>query len=291
MEIEWFDWISLMANIVTILGIGGFLTEYFSRRKNKIQVANQVTLYAIKNASLKLHIYSLEEQRIYRSQDLLEILIAKLRQWGEDVSFTADTEWKSDSEYIIPSNEHEQPDFAEDTEAHSTDFVFTDDEGLQCLHADEMANYLEKFKQKTVEEQEDILRIALDKELRTEYLDVIEADTRISDEVLDGFIDAILRSITADSITGNKYLDQYFNRLRKIQLEIEELLQYQKLYLETVLKIVEDLENPFLYFQELWHYNHVKISFSTEEYSQRRLSVIEKMLELFDEVQKSSNYD
>lgn len=35
MDLSFLDWISLIANIVTILGISGFLNDYLNKRKDE----------------------------------------------------------------------------------------------------------------------------------------------------------------------------------------------------------------------------------------------------------------
>ncbi|HEL1581868.1 TPA: hypothetical protein TXJ09_000859 [Streptococcus suis] len=64
MQLSFLDWISLLANIVTILGISGFLTDYLNKKhqkekeiQNEKQQAEVIFLQAIKDASMKLDIY------------------------------------------------------------------------------------------------------------------------------------------------------------------------------------------------------------------------------------------
>ena len=61
MKLSFLDWVSLIANIVTILGISGFLTSYINKKREEKKTSNEVLANAIKSASLNLNLYKLDE--------------------------------------------------------------------------------------------------------------------------------------------------------------------------------------------------------------------------------------
>ncbi|MDI6043824.1 hypothetical protein QLT07_04390 [Streptococcus equi subsp. zooepidemicus] len=57
MKLSFLDWVSLIANIVPILGISGFLTGYINKKREEKKTSNEVLANAIKSASLSLNLY------------------------------------------------------------------------------------------------------------------------------------------------------------------------------------------------------------------------------------------
>ena len=72
MKLSFLDWVSLIANIVTILGISGFLTSYINKKREEKKTSNEVLANAIKSASLNLNLYKLDDKKIYRVTDYIK---------------------------------------------------------------------------------------------------------------------------------------------------------------------------------------------------------------------------
>lgn len=95
-------------------------------------------------------------------------------------------------------------------------------------------------------------------------------------------------SITSEGLSYNSYLNKEFESLLEIQTELDELLKYQVLYVETIFHYIVKFDNPFVIFQEKWRSeNDLPIEFSTEEYSTRRIAIVDKILSLFENLEKS----
>lgn len=70
MPLSFIDWVSLIANIVTILGIGGFLLTYISNRRKDKKIANETLANAIKLASVRLNLYRVKSKKNLSSSRL-----------------------------------------------------------------------------------------------------------------------------------------------------------------------------------------------------------------------------
>ncbi|CYW70348.1 hypothetical protein [Streptococcus suis] len=292
MKLSFLDWVSLIANIVTILGISGFLTGYINKKREEKKTSNEVLANAIKSASLSLNLYQLDDKKIYRVTDYIRYLQDNLKKWKERITdFEIETDWQESEEYFLPSEEElfvDSSDFISDSDGYSTDYVFHDVEDQQWITEKQISEYLRHFKKFTENERENILRIAISRDILSQHLINIEGESRLSEEELSRFIDSILSSITSERLSYNSYLNKEFESLLEIQTEIDELLKYQELYVETIFQYIVKLDNPFVIFQEKWRSeNNLPIEFSTEEYSTRRIVIVDKILSLFKKLEKS----
>ena len=166
--------------------------------------------------------------------------------------------------------------------------MFHDLEDQQWLSENQMSEYLNHFKKFSENERENILRMAISRDILNQHLINIEGDSRLSEEELSKFIDSILVSITSEGLSYNSYLNKEFESLLEIQTELDELLKYQELYVETIFHYIVKFDNPFVIFQEKWRSeNDLPIEFSTEEYSTRRIAIVDKILSLFENLEKS----
>ncbi|HHT7794516.1 TPA: hypothetical protein ACT2H1_000030 [Streptococcus suis] len=293
MKLSFLDWVSLIANIVTILGISGFLTAYINRKREEKKTSNEVLANAIKSSSLQLNLYKLDNKKIYRSADYIKFLQKNLQDWRETInSLEVDTDWQHSEENFIPSEEEllgyapKQVDTSDDI--YSTDYVFHDGKDQQWLSENQIESYLGFFKRKSFDKQKDILRTAVSKDIVSQHLINIEGETRLSEEDLSKFIDSVLVSITSEGGTYNSYLNKEFDCLRKIQVELDELLKYQELYIDSIVNYAIKFDNPLVIFQEKWRSkNKLPVEFSEEEYSIRRLSIVDKLLLLFKNLEES----
>ncbi|MEG3267803.1 hypothetical protein [Streptococcus suis] len=293
MKLSFLDWVSLIANIVTILGISGFLTAYINRKREEKKTSNEVLANAIKSSSLQLNLYKLDNKKIYRSADYIKFLQKNLQDWRETInSLEVNTDWQHSEENFIPSEEEllgyapKQVDTSDDI--YSTDYVFHDGKDQQWLSENQIESYLGFFKRKSFDKQKDILRTAVSKDIVSQHLINIEGETRLSEEDLSKFIDSVLVSITSEGGTYNSYLNKEFDCLRKIQVELDELLKYQELYIDSIVNYAIKFDNPLVIFQEKWRSkNKLPVEFSEEEYSIRRLSIVDKLLLLFKNLEES----
>lgn len=106
MKLSFLDWVSLIANIVTILGISGFLTSYINKKREEKKTSNEVLANAIKSASLNLNLYKLDDKKIYRVTDYIKYLQDNLKEWKENITnFEIETDWQESEEYFLPSEE------------------------------------------------------------------------------------------------------------------------------------------------------------------------------------------
>lgn len=80
MKLSFLDWVSLIANIVTILGISGFLTAYINRKREEKKTSNEVLANAIKSSSLQLNLYKLDSIRRLSIVDKLLLLFKNLEE-------------------------------------------------------------------------------------------------------------------------------------------------------------------------------------------------------------------
>ena len=292
MKLSFLDWVSLIANIVTILGISGFLTSYINKKREEKKTSNEVLANAIKSASLNLNLYKLDDKKIYRVTDYIKYLQDNLKEWKENITnFEIETDWQESEEYFLPSEEElfgGSSASISDSDDYSTDYVFHDLEDQQWLSENQMSEYLNHFKKFSENERENILRMAISRDILSQHLINIEGDSRLSEEELSKFIDSILVSITSEGLSYNSYLNKEFESLLEIQTELDELLKYQELYVETLFHYIVKFDNPFVIFQEKWRSeNDLPIEFSTEEYSTRRIAIVDKILSLFENLEKS----
>ena len=292
MKLSFLDWVSLIANIVTILGISGFLTGYINKKREEKKTSNEVLANAIKSASLNLNLYKLDDKKIYRVTDYIKYLQDNLKEWKENITnFKIETDWQESEEYFLPSEEElfgGSSASISDSDDYSTDYVFHDLEDQQWLSENQMSEYLNHFKKFSENERENILRMAISRDILSQHLINIEGDSRLSEEELSKFIDSILVSITSEGLSYNSYLNKEFESLLEIQTELDELLKYQELYVETIFHYIVKIDNPFVIFQEKWRSeNDLPIEFSTEEYSTRRIAIVDKILSLFENLEKS----
>ena len=292
MKLSFLDWVSLIANIVTILGISGFLTGYINKKREEKKTSNEVLANAIKSASLNLNLYKLDDKKIYRVTDYIKYLQDNLKEWKENITnFKIETDWQESEEYFLPSEEElfgGSSASISDSDDYSTDYVFHDLEDQQWLSENQMSEYLNHFKKFSENERENILRMAISRDILSQHLINIEGDSRLSEEELSKFIDSILVSITSEGLSYNSYLNKEFESLLEIQTELDELLKYQELYVETIFHYIVKIDNPFVIFQEKWRSeNDRPIEFSTEEYSTRRIAIVDKILSLFENLEKS----
>lgn len=293
MKLSFLDWVSLIANIVTILGVSGFLTAYINRKREEKKTSNEVLANAIKSSSLQLNLYKLDNKKIYRSADYINFLQKNLQDWKETInSLEVDTDWQHSEENFIPSEEEllgyapKQVDTSDDI--YSTDYVFHDGKDQQWLYENQIESYLGFFKSKSFDKQKDILRTAVSKDIVSQHLINIEGETRLSEEDLSKFIDSVLVSITSEGVSYNSYLNKEFDRLRKIQVELDELLKYQELYIDSIVNYAIKFDNPLVIFQEKWRSkNKLPVEFPEEEYSIRRLSIVDELLLLFKNLEES----
>ena len=293
MKLSFLDWVSLIANIVTILGVSGFLTAYINKKRDEKKTSNEVLANAIKSASLNLNLYQLDDKKIYRVTDYIKYLQDNLKNWKEIIiDLEIETDWQTSGEHILPSEEEllgydfEHADTLDDF--YSTDYVFHDAEDQQWLYGNQILDYLNRFKKLSENERNNILRAAISKDILSPHLINIEGESRLSDDELSKFIDSILVSITSEGISYNPYLNKEFERLREIQVELDELLKYQELYVESIVNYVTEFDNPFVIFQEKWRSeNDLPIEFSTEDYSSRRIAIVDKILLLFEKLENS----
>lgn len=290
MDLSFLDWISLIANIVTILGISGFLNDYLNKRKDEKKISNDVLSNAIKLASLSLDIYDIKEQKIYRASDYIKVIKTNLEEWKDLINnFEINRDWQQEEKYNLPDTEEHNltstEQYNDGEEYMSTDYVFCDGESQQCLYEEEIQDYINNFKKLSKNEQENILKIAIYNDIFDQHWKNFEGDLRLSESIIRDFVDAILLSITSEGLTYNAYLNSDFETLRVIQIEIDELLKYIELYVNSNVKYAIALKNPFIIFQEKWKSNHnLPIKFSMEDYAIRRLSIIEKLLLLLDKI-------
>ena len=206
-------------------------------------------------------------------------------------NFEIETDWQESEEYFLPSEEElfgGSSASISDSDDYSTDYVFHDLEDQQWLSENQMSEYLNHFKKFSENERENILRMAISRDILSQHLINIEGDSRLSEEELSKFIDSILVSITSEGLSYNSYLNKEFESLLEIQTELDELLKYQELYVETIFHYIVKFDNPFVIFQEKWRSeNDLPIEFSTEEYSTRRIAIVDKILSLFENLEKS----
>ncbi|MHA4906957.1 hypothetical protein [Streptococcus constellatus] len=293
MSLSFLDWVSLIANIVTILGIGGFLTAYINKKREEKKTSNEVLANAIKSSSLQLNLYKLDNKKIYRSTDYIKFLQQNLQEWRDSINdFEVDIDWQQSEEYFIPSEEEllgldsEQTDTSDDI--YSTDYVFHDGKEQQWLYENQIEDYLSQFKGLSLNDQKNTLHTAISKEILSQHLINIEGESRLSEEELSKFIDSVLTSITSEGLSYNQFLNKEFEQLRSIQVELDELLKYQDLYVESIVNYAIELDNPLIIFQEKWRFkNNLPVEFSTEEYSTRRLSVVNQLLLVFKKLEES----
>ncbi|HFI0712783.1 TPA: hypothetical protein ACGO5E_002107, partial [Streptococcus suis] len=196
MKLSFLDWVSLIANIVTILGISGFLTGYINKKREEKKTSNEVLANAIKSASLSLNLYQLDDKKIYRVTDYIRYLQDNLKKWKERITdFEIETDWQESEEYFLPSEEElfvDSSDFISDSDGYSTDYVFHDVEDQQWITEKQISEYLRHFKKFTENERENILRIAISRDILSQHLINIEGESRLSEEELSRFIDSIL---------------------------------------------------------------------------------------------------
>lgn len=293
MKLSFLDWVSLIANIVTILGISGFLTAYINRKREEKKTSNEVLANAIKSSSLQLNLYKLDNKKIYRSADYIKFLQQNLQEWRDSINdFEVDRDWQQSEEYFIPSEEEllgldsEQADISDDI--YSTDYVFHDGKDQQWLYENQIEDYLSQFKGLSLNDQKNMLHTAISKEILSQHLINIERESRLSEEELSKFIDSVLTSITSEGLSYNSYLNKEFESLLEIQTELDELLKYQELYIDSIVNYAIKFDNPLVIFQEKWRSkNKLPVEFSEEEYSIRRLSIVDKLLLLFKNLEES----
>ena len=293
MKLSFLDWVSLIANIVTILGISGFLTAYINRKREEKKTSNEVLVNAIKSSSLQLNLYKLDNKKIYRSADYIKFLQQNLQEWRDSINdFEVDRDWQQSEEYFIPSEEEllgldsEQADISDDI--YSTDYVFHDGKDQQWLYENQIEDYLSQFKGLSLNDQKNMLHTAISKEILSQHLINIERESRLSEEELSKFIDSVLTSITSEGLSYNSYLNKEFESLLEIQTELDELLKYQELYIDSIVNYAIKFDNPLVIFQEKWRSkNKLPVEFSEEEYSIRRLSIVDKLLLLFKNLEES----
>lgn len=283
------DWVEFLANVITILGVSSFLIAYIGKKVDAKRQATEVMVRAVKSASLSLAIYELSSQKIYVSSDYVRFFKEKLETWSGVINdFEVDTAWKDSDDYFLPSELESLKEMTEQSdEAYSRDFIFSDDTGQQWLGEHQMQDYLREFRKKSKDEQQQILRLAISKDILGDYLRVIEAELYVSETTLGEFIDHLLHTIDSEGILYNPYLNQEIDWLKTLRMALDELLNYQKDYVEALLNSVIDFENPFLLFQEKWRSkNKLSIEFSTEVYLERRLEIVNKLLTFFERVEK-----
>lgn len=99
-----------------------------------------------------------------------------------------------------------------DSDDYSTDYVFHDLEDQQWLSENQMSEYLNHFKKFSENERENILRMAISRDILSQHLINIEGDSRLSEEELSKFIDSILVSITSEGLSYNSYLNKEFGK-------------------------------------------------------------------------------
>ncbi|HFI0467673.1 TPA: hypothetical protein ACGPAL_001287 [Streptococcus suis] len=284
MQLSFLDWISLLANIVTILGISGFLTDYLNKKRqkekeiqNEKQQAEVIFLQALKDASMKLDIYQLSRGKIYRSTDYLRELKSKLEEWLNNIELSADTSWKDDFIGVNMSGEEVQ---VEETPVYEEAEYLVD--GI-WMNRDQVDCFYKNFLGKSSKEQDDFLRKELMDNIGIQYLQIQEGEEWLSDEDLELFIDTILRQITENALNITPFLNEKIDQLLEIQHEIDELLLYKKLFFEKTLHYIKQLKNPFYYFQDGRPVD--QYTFSTEEYSQRRLDIIQDILRILNSLE------
>lgn len=188
MKLSFLDWVSLIANIVTILGISGFLTSYINKKREEKKTSNEVLANAIKSASLSLNLYQLDDKKIYRVTDYISYLQNSLKEWKENITnFEIETDWQESEEYILPSEEELLGDSSasiSDSDDYTTDFVFYDVEDQQWLSEKQISEYLNHFKKFSENERDSILRTAISRDILSQHLINIEGESRLSEENL-----------------------------------------------------------------------------------------------------------
>ena len=193
MTLSFIDRVSLIANIVTILGIGGFLITYISNRIKDKRTANETLANSIKLASVRLNLYRIKSKKIYRPVDYLTILKEELETWKENIIiFGVDIDWQFEEEYNIPSYDEEYscPDNIDEYQ-DDCDYIvyqFFDFEGFQCFDSNEIQDYLTNFNQLSFNNKKDILFYAVKNSYIAPLLNSINKDAMISDDDLHSLI-------------------------------------------------------------------------------------------------------
>lgn len=291
MPLSFIDWVSLIANIVTILGIGGFLITYISNRRKDKKIANETLANAIKLASVRLNLYRVKSKKIYRPVDYLTILKNELKNWKENIIlFGIDIDWQFDEEVNLPSyeGEYSYPNITnEDQEDYEyTSYKFLDFEDFHWFNSDEIQDYLTNFNQLSFNKKKDILSYAVKNSYIVPLLDSINKDAKISDDNLRSFIDSILTSITSEGLAYNPYAKRAFTEFLDFQMKLEELLLYEKQFINSIVDYIIKLENPFVFFQEKWMAkNKLPIDISEYEYIEKRLSIVENLIPLIEKIE------
>lgn len=292
MELSFLDWVSLIANIVTILGICGFLTAYRNKKNSEKQIANETLASAIKSASLKLNLYNINSKKIYRAVDTLDMLKNGLREWRENIiDFGIDTGWQSEEENNLPDFEKELFGYSsyidkDDEDFDFTNYSFDDYNGNNNFNHNEMQVYLMSFNKLPANKRKDILSYAVKNSHVQPMLNTINRSSIISDEDLHTFIDSILIAITSDGLAYNSFAKKAFIEFRDFQLSLEELSLYEKQYIGAIVNDIIKLDNPFLFFQEKWNSeNPLPIKFSEKEYISKRLSIVKNLLSLITNIE------
>ncbi len=292
MELSLLDWVSLIANIVTILGIGGLFTAYRNKKNSEKQIANETLASAIKSASLKLNLYNINSKKIYRAVDTLDMLKNRLREWRENIiDFGIDTDWQSEKENNLPDFEKKLFGYSsyidkDDEDADFTNYSFDDYNGNNSFNHNEMQVYLISFNKLPSNKRKDILSYAVKNSHVQPMLNTINRSSIISDEDLHTFIDSILIAITSDGLAYNSFAKKAFIEFRDFQLSLEELSLYEKQYIGAIVNDIIKLDNPFLFFQEKWNSeNPLPIKFSEKEYIAKRLSIVKNLLSLITNIE------
>lgn len=291
MTLSFIDWVSLIANIVTILGIGGFLITYISNRIKDKRTANETLANSIKLASVRLNLYRIKSKKIYRPVDYLTILKDELENWKKNIIlFGTDTDWQFDEEYNLPSYDEEDSysnmmiEGQEDSEY--TVFEFCDFDDFHCFNSNEIQDYLTNFNQLSFNNKKDILSYSVKNSYIAPLLNSINKDAMISDDDLRSFIDSILTSITSEGLAYNPYAKRTFNEFLDFQMKLEELLLYEKQFINSIVDYIIKLENPFVFFQTKWMAEHeLPLDISETEYIEKRLSIVEGLIPLIKKIE------
>lgn len=69
-------------------------------------------------------------------------------------------------------------------------------------------------------------------------------------------------------------------------MKLEELLLYEKQFINSIVDYIIKLENPFVFFQEKWMAeNKLPIDISEYEYIEKRLSIVENLIPLIEKIE------
>lgn len=301
MSLKLLEWISLLADLVTVLGITGFFTSWLLNRRNTKQITYDILHRSFQDALITTNVLSLEEYFLEESS--FNSLIVMLDSVKEALYIETDEFFKENMEEyhsqlsleeieslmdnsITPQELELEPSmyiyYTFDKEKLNDKIIYKNIE-IWSWSDEELKEHIEMFKKSSEQEKEVIIdeMIEINIEYLFYYLGTFRNNDLITDLKFKEILEKSIKNISEN--TMNKYLAEELIYIKKEVYSIinkldEYTINYRHLARKEIDELIQKDGHPYEYIESSNKKSSKLIPFDTNNYIKQKILAIENFV-------------